>query len=122
MSLFRLDEQTELTRHLRRHVAKNPRRSIQDPLPQRDLAIAIPYGYFPWLGNESTNRHANLWWVRELDVLGHKNESSKRFHRLMKQFVKTVADALDRNDDFDIVIDDGREMVGYNKIVRVADE
>lgn len=115
-------EQMDLTRKLRKHVAEHPRPSIEGRQPERDVAIVLPYGYFLWIGNESNNPHTNLWWVRELDVKTHSNESSKRFSRLMKGALRAVRDALDKHEDFDITIDDGREIRGYKRVIRISDQ
>jgi hypothetical protein len=106
-------EQLELARHLKKHAAEHPRPSIYAPLPQRDLAIAVPYGYFLSLDN--------LWWVRVLDTEG-KNEASIKFRRLMERAHREIEAAFDRGDDFDITVDDGREITGYRRVVRVTDE
>lgn len=105
-------EQLELARTLKAHAAAHPRRSIFEPPPERDLAIAIPYGYFLSL--------EHLWWVRELDEEG-KNEASRRFRRLMERAHRQIEAALARGDDFDITVDDGREITGYRKVIYVSD-
>ncbi|HOA72968.1 MAG TPA: hypothetical protein PL151_19150 [Phycisphaerae bacterium] len=105
-------EQLELARTLKAHAAAHPRPSIFAPPPERDLVITIPYGYFLSL--------EHLWWVRELDEEG-KNESSRRFRRLMERAHREIEEALARGDDFDITIDDGREITGYRRIIRITD-
>jgi len=103
-------EQLELARRLQVHARKHPRKSIYAPTPTRDKAIVIPSPYFPSL--------RNLWWVRELDPDG-KNEAARAYHRLMGRVLTAYREALDAGEDFDILIDTGKEITGYRKIVRV---
>ncbi|HAK96911.1 MAG TPA: hypothetical protein DCM87_18460 [Planctomycetes bacterium] len=115
-------EQLELARVLARHAAAKPRPSIRGPRPVLDKAIAIPYGYFPVLESPSKRRNAwDLWWVRELDPEG-RNEASLRYRRLMERAFAEVNRALDAREDFDITVDDGAEIAGYRKVVRVGAE
>lgn len=115
-------EQLELTRIIRGHAAKHPRPSIRSPKPTLDKAIAIPYGYFLVLESPTTRKgHGDLWWVRELDAEG-KNESSQRYRRLMRNAFIEIHKAFDAGEDFDITVDDGSEITGYRKVVRVNDE
>jgi hypothetical protein len=105
-------EQLDLARRLRSHAEAHPRPSIYDPQPVLDKAIVIPYGYFPSL--------ENLWWVRVLDPEG-KNEASQRYGRLMQNTLRAYHEAIDQQEEFDFVIDTGREITGYRKIVRLSD-
>lgn len=105
-------EQLELARTLKAHAAAHPRRSIYAPQPVLDLVITIPYGYFLSL--------EHLWWVRELDEEG-KNEASRRFRRLMERAHREIELALERGDDFDVSVDDGREIAGYRRVIRISD-
>ncbi len=106
-------EQLELARILKAHAGKNRRNSIyHSPAPVLDTAIVIPYGYFLELGN--------LWWIRALDVEG-KNEHSQRFARLMRSTHAQIHQAMDRGDDFDVLIDTDQPVTGYRKLVRVTD-
>ena len=105
-------EQLDLARRLKKHAEAHPRRSIYGPAAVLDKAIAIPYPYFPSLGN--------LWWVRVLDPEG-KNEASRRYRRLMQETLRAYHQALQQDEDFDFVIDTGRELTGYRKAVRVSD-
>ncbi|MBI4578995.1 MAG: hypothetical protein HY718_04790 [Planctomycetes bacterium] len=106
-------EQLELARALKAHAAEHPRPSIASPPPVRDLAVAIPDGYFLSL--------ENLWWVRVLDPKG-QNEASARYRRLMRRAFREIEAAFDRGEDFDVTIDDGREITGYRRVVRITDE
>jgi hypothetical protein len=106
-------EQLELARLLKKHAQEHPRPSIYGPPPTLDTAIAIPYGYFPSMDN--------LWWVRELDPEG-KNEASQKYGRLMRRTLDAYHDALDGNEDFDFVIDPGKPITGYRKVVRIDDQ
>jgi hypothetical protein len=106
-------EQLELTRALKAHASEHPRQSVFAPPAVRDLAITIPYGYFLSLDN--------MWWVRVMDVEG-KNDASVRFRRLMQRAHQAIETALDQKQDFDITVDDGREIIGYRKIIRITDE
>lgn len=115
-------EQIELTRHLRAHVQKHPRGSISGPPPTRDLAIALPYGYFMTLGHGADNPHSNLWWMRELDVKEHKNESSLKYARVMQRACKAVLEAINSKLDYDITVDDGRDIVGYKRVLKISDQ
>jgi hypothetical protein len=106
-------EQLALARTLKEHASRHPRPSLFGPPPELDTAIVIPYGYF--LSFE------NLWWVRVLDKEG-QNEASQKYRRLMKRAHDAVREALDRGEDFDITVDDGREIKSYRRVVRVSDE
>ncbi len=77
-----------------------------------DKAIVIPYGYFPSL--------RNLWWVRVLDPEGN-NEASRNYRRLMQQTLRAYHEALQEGEDFDFVVDTGRPITGYDKVVYVGD-
>jgi hypothetical protein len=105
-------EQLALARRLKSHAEAHPRRSIYGPPAVLDKAIVIPYGYFPSL--------ENLWWVRVLDPEG-KNEASQRYRRLMQDTLRAYHEAVERHEEFDFLIDTGREITGYRKIVRVGD-
>ncbi|MBN1422394.1 MAG: hypothetical protein JXP34_26700 [Planctomycetes bacterium] len=107
-------EQLELARTLRDHAKAHPRLSIRAKPPVLDLAIAIPYGYFLSLDN--------LWWVRALDEEG-KNEASQRYARLMRRAHRAIEEALEKGEEFDITVDDGRRSFDdYKRVVRVSDE
>jgi hypothetical protein len=106
-------EQIELTRKLRKHAAEHPRPSIFGPKPTLDLAITIPYGYCLSIEDIS--------WARILNDPG-KNEALLKYERLMGRLLAAFHEACDRNEDFDITVDDGREITGYRKIVRITDE
>ncbi|MBD3183647.1 hypothetical protein GF312_15255 [Candidatus Poribacteria bacterium] len=103
-------EQLELVKTLRKHESENPRQSINGPKKELDTAIVIPYGYFLSLGN--------LWWVRSLDEEG-KSEASQRYDKIMQRSIKAIHNAMDRGDDFDILVDDGREIQGYRRIIYI---
>jgi hypothetical protein len=106
-------EQMELTRTLRKHAAEHPRKSIFGPKPVLDTAIVLPDGFIasmeglPWVpvpGNDPT-----------------KGEPWRRYQRLMERLMTSVQTASDRNEDFDITVDDGREIAGYRKLVRITE-
>ncbi|MBI5385475.1 MAG: hypothetical protein HZA90_12420 [Verrucomicrobia bacterium] len=105
-------EQLALARTLQRHTAAHPRPSVFGPPPVLDTAIVIPNGYFLSLDN--------LWWVRVLDKEG-KNEASQNYRRLMQRALRAVHECFDRQENFDITVDDGREITGYRRVVRVRD-
>lgn len=111
-------EQLELTRALRKHIAKHARPSIRSDRPMLDKVIVLPYGYFLTL--EAPGDPA-LWWVRELDR-ERQNEASQRYRRLVTRALVEVHKALDAGEEFDITVDDGREPVGYRRVVRITDE
>ena len=105
-------EQLTLARTLKEHAQSHPRPSIFGPAPKRDTAIVIPDGYFLSL--------ENLWWVRAMDKEG-TNAASSAYQRLMRRGIKAVHRCLDRGEDFDVTVDDGRPIRGYRHIVRVDD-
>ena len=35
---------------------------------------------------------------------------------------RAMNEALDRHEDFDISVDDGREITGYKRIIRISDK
>jgi len=117
-------EQLALTRTLKEHAAKHPRGSIhagaggsaesgRSARPTVDTAIVIPWGQFLELGD--------VWWLRALDKEG-KNEYSQRFARLMRRAHAEIHAAMDRNEDYDVVVDTGKPVEGYRKVVRISDE
>jgi len=40
----------------------------------------------------------------------------------MENLLRAYHEALDRGEDFDFVIDTGKEITGYRKVVRIGDE
>jgi hypothetical protein len=50
-----------------------------------------------------------------------KGEPWRRYQRLMERLMTSVQTASDRNEDFDITVDDGREIAGYRKLVRITE-
>ncbi len=105
-------EQLELTRTLRQHAAEHPRPSIFDSKPTLDKAIVIPYGYIASLDD--------LSWIRVLSDEKTKAEAAKKYQRFMESLMTAVHECYDRNEDFDITIEDGREITGYRKAVRIT--
>jgi hypothetical protein len=105
-------EQMELVRALRAHERAHPRLSIFANSPKVDVEIVIPDGYFLSL--------ENLWWVRVLDKEG-KNDASIKYRRLMQRALAAVHECFARNESFDITVDDGREITGYSRVVRLND-
>ena len=93
-----LNKRLELTKSVRKHAAEHPRPSIFGPQPQRDLAIAIPYGTFP-----------SVWSAFDI---GDRT--------MLKKVQPIISKALDEKLDFDITVDDGREITGYKRVVRVT--
>ncbi len=115
-------EQLELARVLKKHAKENPRSSIRGPRPTLDKAIVIPFGYFLVLESPTGRKyHGDLWWVRELDREG-KNASSRRYRRLMQRAFTEVQKSLDAGESFDFTVDDGKEITGYRKVVRLRDD
>ena len=105
-------EQLELVRKLRRHEAENPRPSIAGKQETIDTAIIIPYGYFLSL--------ENLWWVRILDQEA-RNEAYRKYENLMRNAMKAIHDEMDQGHDFDIIVNDDREINGYKNIIDIDD-
>ncbi|MFI5377686.1 MAG: hypothetical protein ACHRHE_00150 [Tepidisphaerales bacterium] len=115
-------EQIELTRSLRRHAMERPRPSIRGQRPLIDKLILIPYGYFLTLESPTGRKQPfDLWWVREMDAEG-RNDSSRRYRRLMRNAHVEVIKALDARESFDIGVDDGHDVPLYKQAVRVKDE
>jgi hypothetical protein len=106
-------EQVELSRTLRKHAAEHPRPSIFGPKPTLDLAITMPYGRVASIEAIS--------WARILNDPG-KNEALEQYGRLLRRMFAAVSEAQDHNQDYDITIDDGREIAGYRKVVRITDD
>lgn len=105
-------EQLALARVVRRHAADKPRPSIFGSPPTLNTAIVIPYGYFISL--------RNLWWVRVLDP-GGKNQASREYRRLVRRVLSEAHRALEAKEDFDIVVNDGREIRGYRQVISAGD-
>ena len=99
-----------LARTLHKHARSHPRPSIVRRPKPVDTAIVIPNGYFLSLDN--------LWWVRVLDKEG-KNAASQHYRRLMQRALDAVHECFDRQEDFDITVDDGRTIGGYRRILKV---
>ena len=59
--------------------------------------------------------------MRALDEEG-KSAASQRYNRLMRRAIMAVHQAMDRREDFDITVDDGREIQGYRKVIRISDK
>ncbi|MGQ9651840.1 MAG: hypothetical protein ACUVXJ_17185 [Phycisphaerae bacterium] len=115
-------EQLELTRSLRKHIAARPRPSIRSARPTLDKVIVVPYGYIIALESPTNRKNCwDLWWVREMDAEG-KNEVSQRYNRLRRAVLDEVFKSLDANEDFDIIHDDGTEITGYRRVVRLKAE
>ncbi|HOJ73822.1 MAG TPA: hypothetical protein PLQ89_21795 [Phycisphaerae bacterium] len=107
------NEQMELTRALSKHRAEKPRPSIAGPPPTRDLAIVLPYGSMASL--------ESLWFIRELDPK-RPGPAGSRYKAFLGRVFQGVNEALDNREDFDITVDDGREISGYRRIVRIEYE
>ncbi len=107
------NEQMALTRQLRAHQIAHPRRSIAGPAPMRDLAIVVPYGSMASL--------ESLWFIRELDPK-RPGEASAAYRKFLGRVFQAVNQALEQHEDFDITVDDGREIRGYRRVVRVSQE
>lgn len=107
------NEQMTLTRALSQHRRAHPRPSVARPPPDRDVVILVPYGALISL--------ESLWFIRSLDSKGG-NEASVRYQRLLNATFQAVNDALDKHEDFDISVDDGRKITGYKRVVRVKAE
>jgi len=106
-------EQLELARKLKQHAREHPRASIWSPLPKRGVVITIPNGYFVLV--------EKLWRTRSQDK-AEEEMLSERDRQFMQRALKAIHQCLDRGEDFDITIDDGRKINGYRKIVRVRGE
>lgn len=106
-------EQMELTRMLRRHAAGHPRRPIFGPKPLLDTAIVLPYGFIASMGDPP--------WAQARGSDPTKSEPLEKHRRLMERVLAAVHEAYDRNEDFDVTVDDGREPAGYRKVVRIAE-
>ncbi|MBI4584832.1 MAG: hypothetical protein HY717_12525 [Planctomycetes bacterium] len=104
-------EQLELARLVKKRAGERKRPSLAGAPPVLEKAIAIPYGYFISL--------ENLWWVRVLDPAG-QNEAAEKYGRLLRRVLDEVEDCFDKGEDFDIAVDDGREIKGYRRVVRVV--
>ena len=46
--------------------------------------------------------------------------SSQRYRRLMRRAFEEIDRCLDAGESFDITVDDGGEITGYRKVVRLA--
>ncbi|MHB1037836.1 MAG: hypothetical protein ACYC35_25565 [Pirellulales bacterium] len=104
-------EQLALVRQLTAHAQAHPRGSIEGPPKTLDTAIVIPYNLFI--------SFENLWWVRVMDPAG-KNDASRQYRAFMKSALSEIQGCLDRSEDFDVVVDEGKPIIGYKKIVRIA--
>jgi hypothetical protein len=105
-------EQLALARKLKQHAREHARPSIWGPPPRRDAVIAIPNGYFLSL--------EKLWRTRSPDQAEEESQSEWD-RRFMQRALKAVHQCLDRGEDFDVTVDDGRLITGYRRIVKVSE-
>lgn len=105
-------EQLQLARLVQQRAATHARPSLYGPRQLRDLAIVLPYAWFPSFDN--------LWWVRELDPAG-KNEASLRNGALMRSLLRAYHEAIGKKEDFDFLFDTGAPPKGYRRVVRLSD-
>ncbi|HZV35204.1 MAG TPA: hypothetical protein VFB72_11580, partial [Verrucomicrobiae bacterium] len=77
-----------------------------------DVAIAIPNGYFLSLGS--------LLWMRDIN-LEAKNTVSQQYREVFRRTLKAVDDCLQRGQDFDITIDNGRRIEGYKHLIKIRE-
>jgi hypothetical protein len=59
--------------------------------------------------------------VRVLDKEG-KNEAAQKYRRLMQRALAAVHECFEKKLSFDIAPDDGSEVAGYGKVIRITDE
>lgn len=105
-------EQLELSRHLTQYAKQHPRRSIFEPPPKRDVAIAIPNGYFI--------SFENLWWLNRFNA-ERTNAASQEYRKLIQHTLDAVDECFRHKQDFDITVDDGRRISGYGKAMRIRE-
>jgi hypothetical protein len=106
-------EQLALSRALKQHASEHPRPSIYAPKPKTDKAIAMPDGYFATYAKPSL--------LRCLDKEG-KNAESQKYQRFLGRMAKAVQECFARGEDFDIMVDDGRPIKGYRRVVRLGEK
>ena len=105
-------EQLELTRQFKRYVETHPRRSIFAATPKRDAVITIPNGWFVSLDDPV--------WMRGFDSHGTNGES-RIYRDLQRKTLRTAHDFLARGKSLDITIDDGHQLTGYRRVVKIAE-
>ncbi|MGZ4964847.1 MAG: hypothetical protein ACXWBP_11495 [Limisphaerales bacterium] len=104
------NEQLTLARTVKEYAAKHPRQSIYLPQPKRDVAIALPEGLiFPF---------DKFDWV-EAPTSQMKAAQFGDLQRVRLQTLETIKQCLQRHQQFDITIDDGRRIDGYRHVVRI---
>jgi hypothetical protein len=74
----------------------------------------MPYGFIASM--------ERLPWMRALGNDPTKSKPLQKYLRLMERLMAAVHEAYDRNEDFDIGVDDGREIAGYRRVVRITDQ
>lgn len=103
-------EQLTLARTLKDYAATHPRKSIYDPAPKRDVAIALPNGLiFPF---------DKFDWVAA-PTPQMKTAQFARFQNVRLRTLETIQKCLRHHQDFDITIDDGHHIDGYRHVVRI---
>lgn len=112
-------EQLALARIVRAHARAHPRPPRDGQRPVLDRVIVLPAGAFLFVESPTHRRNPwDLWWMRGLDAAG-KNEASLRYRELRRRAFVEIHRALDDGADFDIAVDDGREIEGYRKLIRI---
>lgn len=104
------NEQLTLARTLKDYAAKHPRKSIYNPAPKRDIAIALPNGLvFPF---------DKFDWV-EAPTPQMKAAQFAHLQNVRLRTLEMIQKCLQHHQDFDITIDDGRDIEGYRHVVRI---
>jgi hypothetical protein len=103
-------EQLQLARLLKRHAAGKPRRSLALPPSKLDTVITLPTGWFVSLYDP--------WWDDLLNPQA-KDQLSRQHHGLAEQLLAAVEDCFAKHHDFDITVDEGRPIKGYQRIMRI---
>jgi hypothetical protein len=104
------NEQLTLARTLKEYAAKHPRKSIYASQPKRDVAIALPEGFvFPF---------DKFDWV-EAPTAQTKAAQFAQLQKIRLSTLESIKQCLQRHQDFDITIDDGRRISGYRRIIRI---
>jgi hypothetical protein len=106
------NEQMSLARALQEYAAKHPRPSIYAPAPERDAVIAIQNGYLLCLGDFQWNAGPDL----------ERRQAGEKYRRVLTRALTAVHECLDRGQDFDIAVDDGRRLEGYRRVIKIDDK
>jgi len=123
------DEQLQLARELRQHIAAHPRRASAAELTARArVAVALPYGYVfdhyqlkHYVEVEESFTTGRMWWSTEMKTTDD-NGHDATYGQVMAAAAQQAAELLRAGTLFDFVfLRNGEQAQGYDEVRRVLD-